>query len=1006
MNAGSSDEAYQDQILPHVSRTFALTIPQLPEALRVAVTNAYLLCRIADTVEDEPALSPRETLAFLERFTAVLAGGAASAPFARELLQRLTDRTLPTERDLVSHIDQVIRITAGLRSRQRAAIVRCVELMCYGMPRFQSAASLCGLAACSDLDEYCYYVAGVVGEMLTELFCDYSVDIAARRVALHDLAISFAQGLQMTNILKDQWEDRARGVCWLPQEVFARHGIDLGHLSAEPHQQAFAAGLRELIGVAHAHLRNALDYTLLIPRKEAGIRRFCLWAVGLAILTLRNIDRNLSFTAGEQVKVSRRAVALTRILSEVALRNDWMLRRLFRFAARVLPLAAVPAARPPRPAQAAAPAPSPSGAAPNRAAVSPADTAHLNAAIAAARDALAARQSGPGYWLFELEADCTIPAEYILMMHFLDEIDAVLERKLAVYLRTHQAAHGGWPLYHDGDFNISCTVKAYYALKLAGDDPEAPHMRRARAAALAHGGAARANVFTRIALAQFGQIPWRGVPYIPVEIMLLPRWFPFHIDKVSYWSRTVMVPLFILCTRKARANNPKDVQIAELFRIPPNQEHDYFRDTLQRGGLLPRVFLLLDRLGRLIDPLIPTALRAHATQRALSWTLERLNGADGLGAIFPAMVNALEALTVLGMAGDDPRRVLAKRALQKLLVESEASAYCQPCVSPVWDTSLAALAMQECGGTTALAASVRALDWLQMRQLLDEPGDWRVNRPDLRGGGWAFQFANSHYPDLDDTAIIVWAMHQSAEANRYAESIRRALDWLVGMQSDDGGFAAFDVDNTHDNLNYIPFADHGALLDPPTSDVTARVATVLARVGRPEDAAALARSIAYLRAQQEPDGSWFGRWGTNYVYGTWSVLSAFGAAGIGPEDAAVGRAVDWLLARQNADGGWGESNDTYLGGPARSACMRSTAYQSAWALLALLAAGRARSDAVHGGVAFLLRSRQADGLWSDPTFTAPGFPRVFYLRYHGYSAYFPLWALAAYRKQSLQGRAR
>ncbi|MGC1386677.1 MAG: squalene--hopene cyclase [Steroidobacteraceae bacterium] len=629
----------------------------------------------------------------------------------------------------------------------------------------------------------------------------------------------------------------------------------------------------------------------------------------------------------------------------------------------------------------------------------------LDRALGAARDALIARQSAQGYWLFELEADCTIPAEYIMMMHFLDEIDIRLESKIAEYLRAHQAEHGGWPLYHGGDFNLSCTVKAYYALKLAGDDPEARHMARARRAILAHGGAARANVFTRIALALYGELPWRGVPYIPVEIMLLPRWFFFHLDKVSYWSRAVMVPLFILCTRKPLAQNPRNVHIRELFIKPPELERDYFHDSLQQGGLLGRILLVVDRLARKFDSLIPNAMRARATRDAELWMLDRLNGEDGLGAIFPAMVNALEAMAILGYPADDPRRLTAKRALQKLLVEDQSTAYCQPCVSPVWDTALASHAMQQVGCPTSLAAATRALDWLQTEQLLDEPGDWQANRPGLRGGGWAFQFANSYYPDLDDTAVVAWSMYQAPNAADYSESVSRALDWLVGMQSADGGFAAFDADNTSHYLNKIPFADHGALLDPPTSDVTARVATVLARVGRPQDKPALTRALRYLRSSQERDGSWFGRWGTNYIYGTWSVLTAFAQAGIGPQDPAVRRAIDWLQARQNADGGWGESNDSYLKGARRDAKAASTPYHTAWALLALLASGEAGSAVVQKGVDHLIRTQRPDGLWSDAHFNAPGFPRVFYLKYHGYSGYFPLWALAVFRTLTRVGTA-
>ncbi|HEX4023402.1 MAG TPA: squalene--hopene cyclase [Steroidobacteraceae bacterium] len=653
----------------------------------------------------------------------------------------------------------------------------------------------------------------------------------------------------------------------------------------------------------------------------------------------------------------------------------------------------------------------------------------LSLAAERAREALLSLQQADGHWWFELEADCTIPAELILMMHFLDEIEDTLVAKLAVYLREHQAQHGGWPLYQGGEFDLSCSVKAYYALKLAGDSPDAPHMQRARAAILERGGAAHANVFTRILLATFEQVPWRAVPYIPVEIMLLPRWFPFHLEKVSYWSRTVMVPLLILCTLKARAQNPRAVGIRELFAVAPEQERHYFR----RRGAINRLFLAFDRLGRIIDPLIPRLMRARALRLAEQWINERLNGEDGLGAIFPAMVNALEVMVLLGYANDDPRRVTAKRAIYKLVVTTEHSAHCQPCLSPVWDTALAALALHEEGAPAGRSAMRRGLSWLRPLQITADYGDWRVRRPHLHGGGWAFQYGNGHYPDLDDTAVVVWALHAGRAQDAAASpatlasiaasgavtsiagrsgataskdpAIEAALDWLSGMQSRNGGFAAFDVDNTYYYLNEIPFADHGALLDPPTADVTARVITALALVGRAQDRGALERAVAYLRATQEPSGAWFGRWGTNYIYGTWSVLVAFAAAGIGPEDPAVARAIDWLKSCQHPDGGWGESNDSY-GDPALAgAGLGSTPYQSAWALLGLMAMG-CRDGAVSAGIDYLLRSQRADGLWQHESFTAPGFPRVFYLKYHGYCAYFPLWALARYRRLQDRPAAR
>jgi len=348
MDFVTSDEAYQEEILPHVSRTFALTIPQLPASLATPVTSAYLLCRIADTIEDEPALTPPETLAFLQRFSALVGGEGDACALARDLEHRLSDRTLPTERDLVRHMDRVIRVTENLGKPQRAAIQRCVELMCYGMPRFQFNASLRGLARSTDLDEYCYYVAGVVGEMLTELFCESSPDIGRRRADLSALAVSFAQGLQMTNILKDVWEDRSRGACWLPQEVFTRYGVDLGQVSKDTQDPRYAAGMADLVGVAHAHLKNALDYTLLIPASQTGIRRFCLWAIGLAILTLRKIAKHPGFTAGAQVKVSHTAVRVTLGLTNATLRSNWMLRRLFSLASRGVPLSTITDVRRPR----------------------------------------------------------------------------------------------------------------------------------------------------------------------------------------------------------------------------------------------------------------------------------------------------------------------------------------------------------------------------------------------------------------------------------------------------------------------------------------------------------------------------------------------------------------------------------------------------------------------------------------------------------------------------------
>ncbi len=618
----------------------------------------------------------------------------------------------------------------------------------------------------------------------------------------------------------------------------------------------------------------------------------------------------------------------------------------------------------------------------------------LEAAIAKAKDALLALQQPDGYWLFELEADCTIPAEYIMMMHYLDEIDAALQVKLAVYLRARQSKDGSYPLFTGGIGDISCSVKVYYALKMAGDSTEAPHMVRLRYYILSQGGAAKANVFTRIALAIFEQLPWRGVPFIPVEIMLLPKWFPFHIDKVSYWSRTVMIPLFVLCTLEAKAKNPYNVTVLELFITHPDKEKNYFP---QRGAM-NKFFLFLDYIGRKSRVLITDNMHQRALKNAQQWITERLNGEEGLGAIFPAMVNAYQALLLLGLPKNHPDVLTAKKALEKLLIIKEDEAYCQPCLSPVWDTGLTLLALQEADLKQTHAARNKAYAWLKTKQLSDEAGDWRIQRPHLKGGGWAFQFENPHYPDVDDTAVIAFAMATSQLSNM-DENIQRATEWIVGMQDKQGGYGAFDVDNTYYYLNEIPFADHGALLDPPTVDVSARCLMLMAKIAQPPPhyQTAIERCIQYIRNAQESDGSWFGRWGTNYIYGTWSVLMALEQTHIAKTDVMYTKAVQWLKSTQRDDGGWGEDNQSYHQAELSGQFHTSTAFQTAWAILALIAADETHSSSVNKGIQYLLTQQTKQGLWSDDYHTAPGFPRVFYLKYHGYDKFFPLWALARYR---------
>jgi squalene-hopene/tetraprenyl-beta-curcumene cyclase len=630
----------------------------------------------------------------------------------------------------------------------------------------------------------------------------------------------------------------------------------------------------------------------------------------------------------------------------------------------------------------------------------------LDCHIDSATGALLACQRPDGHFLFELEADATIPAEYVLLRHYLGEpVDAALEAGIAAYLRRIQGSHGGWPLFADGAFDMSATVKAYFALKMIGDQPQAEHMRRARDAVRLRGGAERSNVFTRCLLALYGIVPWRAVPVMPVEIMLLPKWFPFHLDKISYWSRTVIVPLLVLMAKKPRARNPKGVNVAELFLEPP-KELGPSRKAPQQKASWFWFFRVVDDLLRAAEPWFPQRLRARAIERAVAWVEERLNGEDGLGAIFPAMANSVMMYDALGVAADDARRAIARRSVDRLLAVHDEETYCQPCVSPIWDTGLACHALLEVGGERAVAQAKQGLDWLIPKQILDVRGDWIAQRPNLRPGGWAFQYANAHYPDVDDTAVVAMAFDRMREAGQgdYAAAIDRAREWIVGMQSVNGGWGAFDADNECYYLNNIPFADHGALLDPPTEDVSARCVSMLAQLGDTKSAAA-ERALAYLRRTQRPDGSWYGRWGMNYIYGTWSVLCALNAAGVAPEAPEMRKAVDWLAAIQNSDGGWGEDGSSYRLDYHGYEPAPSTASQTAWAVLGLIAAGALDHPAVARGVKYLAETQGADGFWDEPRYTATGFPRVFYLRYHGYAKYFPLWALARYRNLK-SGNAR
>jgi squalene-hopene/tetraprenyl-beta-curcumene cyclase len=462
------------------------------------------------------------------------------------------------------------------------------------------------------------------------------------------------------------------------------------------------------------------------------------------------------------------------------------------------------------------------------------------------------------------------------------------------------------------------------------------------------------------------------------------------------------VPLLVLQALKPKAKNPKGIRIDELFTQDPKSIDPKTKAPHQKWSWFI-LFRLIDMMLRAAEPLFPARMRQRAIDKAVAFVSLRLNGEDGLGAIYPAIANSVMMFDVLGYPPDHPDLVVARKSIDKLLVIKDHEAYCQPCVSPVWDTALSCHALLEVGGGEATQRAIKGLDWLVPLQVLDVVGDWAETRPGVRPGGWAFQYANAYYPDLDDTAVVAMAMDRAAglagsDPARFRQAIERGREWVAGLQSRDGGWGAFDADNAYDYLNNIPFADHGALLDPPTADLTGRCVSMLAQLGgTPDNTPAIKAAIDWLRRDQRDDGSWYGRWGMNYIYGTWSVLCALNAVGIDRMAPAVRKAIDWLAAIQNPDGGWGEDGASYRLDYRGYEPAASTASQTAWALLGLMAAGEVDHPAVARGIRYLVDTQGHDGTWAEEHYTATGFPRVFYLRYHGYAKFFPLWALARYR---------
>jgi squalene-hopene/tetraprenyl-beta-curcumene cyclase len=618
--------------------------------------------------------------------------------------------------------------------------------------------------------------------------------------------------------------------------------------------------------------------------------------------------------------------------------------------------------------------------------------------------ALLEKQQQNSYWVFDLEADTTIPAEYIFLQYFMGTVNKERETRLAEYILSRQQTDGSWSLYDAGPGNISATVKAYMAMKIAGKDPASEPMKKARSWILSHGGAENANVFTRITLATFGQIPWRTVPALLAEIIWLPKWFFFSLDKVSYWSRCVIVPLLILFTKKPVHELTPEQGVAELFLQNPNELKHI--DKVNHQNYLRDIFVILDRVLKIANKFIPGFIKNTSVNKTEKWVRNHMRGEGGIGAIFPAMANAVMALKVLGYDMEDPDMKRGYQAIEDLVLENETETYVQPCVSPVWDTCLTVSALSESGIGAEHPAIKSSIDWMFEKQVMVR-GDWSSNAPHLDSGGWAFQFENDFYPDVDDTSMVVMAMLRAGAQDEPAnlKKLTMAVNWVIGMQNSDGGWGAFDIGNDYEYLNKIPFADHGALEDPSTSDLTGRCIEMFAMLGYDRTFPPVARGLEFLRKEQEDTGAWYGRWGVNYLYGTWAVLVALGALGEDPRQTYIQKAVAWFKDAQNSDGGWGEDCNTY-DDPDISGRGISTASQTAWALLGLMAVDEVSSEEVERGVQYLIRNQEASGDWKESPYTGTGFPRVFYLRYHGYSHYFPVWALGVYRQMKQGNKTR
>ncbi|MDA8168872.1 MAG: squalene--hopene cyclase [Nitrospiraceae bacterium] len=624
----------------------------------------------------------------------------------------------------------------------------------------------------------------------------------------------------------------------------------------------------------------------------------------------------------------------------------------------------------------------------------------VKAAIGRTTSYYLSEQHEKGYWWYELESNVTITSEYLMLLKFLGIEDGPAARKIANYLLKKQAPDGTWPIYHGGPGDLSTTVEAYFALKLAGVPSDAPSLRRARQFILSHGGAGASRVFTKIFLALFGEFSWSDLPSMPVEIMLMPGTSFFSIYSFSSWARATIVPLSIILDVKPVRPIPESARVRELFLkyAPPPPSKKIFRFS---HAAIKKTLMVIDRFVKTIEGFPLRPLRAKGLKAAEKWIVEHQEDSGDWGGIQPPMVNSLIALSALGHDISNGHITKGLEALERFTIESGNELVLQSCISPVWDTALTSLAMLNSGLDKAHPALSKSCLWLASKQILKK-GDWSVKRPGLDPGGWAFEFENNWYPDIDDTAVVLMFLHNYPEGALMRKRIEKGMNWVLGMQGTDGGWGAFDVDNDMSILNEIPFADLEAMIDPSTPDITGRVLELMGMAGFGLSDQRVRKAIGFIKKNQEPDGSFWGRWGVNFIYGTWSVLTGLASVKEDMSSPYVRKAVQWIKGYQNLDGGWGECCDSY-----RNYCLRghgkSVPSQTAWAVLALIAAGEAKSEEVANGIEYLLGNQKPDGTWNEEEFTGTGFPKYFMIRYHNYRNCFPLMALGRFQSACASG---